>query len=89
MGSVRWGPLASSNRSASPHALGRMQWKTVSVRTDHRREARARGRVSVRIGAGRSCHGEIWRELFLPPKKKRGQDDFRKNSDKVDPRDIA
>ena len=33
--------------------------------------------------------GEIWRELFLPPKKKRGQDDSRKNSDKVDPRDIA
>ena len=42
--------------------------------------------------------GEIWREVFSikigvklssPPKKKRGQDDFRKNSDKVDPRDIA
>ena len=63
MGSVRWGPLALSNRSASPHALGRMQWKSVSVRTDHRREARARGRVSVRVGAVRSW-GDLERSVF-------------------------
>jgi hypothetical protein len=73
-----------------------MQRKSVSVSTDHRREARAPGRVRVRVGAVRS-RGNLEREVFSikigvklsPPQKKTWQDDFRKNSDKVDPRDIA